>query len=240
MIDNFEIGKRIRSRREELGLTMQVVANEVNLNKSTIQRYESGNIKDIKIPVIESIGKSLNVDPMWLIGKSDYKSKSEEFEKVTYLSNLYFKSVMNCSEDKLLNEFETIILRGHFSELLLKYKEVLESYVDSKFLWESSKHNFEKLYEDRFNLSEIRELFLKQELYNKLNSVSVWLENLPNWISRNEKENNIINLKLSENKKPNEILSEMFTNIAAHDDDLNEDEKEDMDRRILEALKKRK
>ncbi|HBC2028633.1 TPA: helix-turn-helix domain-containing protein [Clostridium perfringens] len=226
MIDNFEIGNRIKKRRTELGLTMQKVADDVGLNKSTIQRYESGNIKDIKIPIIESIGKALNVDPMWLIGKSDYKSKSEEYEKVTYLSNLYFKSIMNWSEDKLLNESETIMLRGHFSELLLRYKTILESYVNSKSHWKLYQQNFENLYKDRFTALEIRELFLKQELDSNLNYISSWIESFPNWIAGNEKTiesnkeiNNVTNLSKREKQIWEEPGKEYLMPIASHDID---------------------
>ncbi|XZL44752.1 helix-turn-helix domain-containing protein [Clostridium perfringens] len=241
MIDNFEIGTRIKERRTELGLTMQKVADAVGLNKSTIQRYESGNIKDIKIPVIESIGKALNVDPMWLIGKSDYKSKSEEFEKVTYLSNLYFESVMNWSEDKLLDESETIILRGHFSELLLRYKEILESYVNSKIHWKSCQQDFENLYKDRFTSLEIRELFLKQELDNNLNSINSWIESFPNWVARNEKTTksnietiNVTTLSKREKQIWEEPGKEHLMPIACHDDNLTDEEKDFMDEAIAE------
>lgn len=65
------IGNRIRSRREELGLTMDDVAAEIGLNKSTIQRYESGSIRTIKLPVIEAIARVLDVDAAWLCCKTD-------------------------------------------------------------------------------------------------------------------------------------------------------------------------
>ncbi|WP_051931883.1 helix-turn-helix transcriptional regulator [Clostridium sp. KNHs214] len=100
MINNIEIGKRIKERREELGLTIQYIADKVKVHKSTIQRYETGNIKDIKIPVIESIAKALQVNPMWIIGEVNIKEMhSAEYEQVTYLSNIYFQGVMKWSED---------------------------------------------------------------------------------------------------------------------------------------------
>ena len=65
------IGYRIRSRREELGLTQDDLAKEIGLNKSTIQRYESGNISRLKLPVIDAIAQFLHVSPQWIAGKSD-------------------------------------------------------------------------------------------------------------------------------------------------------------------------
>lgn len=71
MLSNFEIGQRMRSRRKELGLTLQEVADRVGVQNSTIYRYEAGKIAKIKLPVIEAIASALNVNPSWLIGTID-------------------------------------------------------------------------------------------------------------------------------------------------------------------------
>lgn len=68
---NKEIGKRIHDRRQELDLTLQEIASEIGLAKSTILRYENGDIVSIKLPVIEAIARVLDVDPAYLLGKSD-------------------------------------------------------------------------------------------------------------------------------------------------------------------------
>lgn len=68
---NKEIGKRIRTKRLEKDLTMEELATMVGVARSTIQRYESGKIEKIKLPVIESIANSLGVNPAWLSLKSE-------------------------------------------------------------------------------------------------------------------------------------------------------------------------
>ena len=73
MEKNIEIGKKIKSTREELGLTLQYVADIVGVASSTIQRYESGNISKIKLPVISAIALALNLNPLWIVGKSTSK-----------------------------------------------------------------------------------------------------------------------------------------------------------------------
>lgn len=70
-MDNKLIGNRIESRRKSLGLTMEYVASEIGVAKSTVQRYEKGSIKKIKLPVLEAIARVLDVNPAWLCGKSD-------------------------------------------------------------------------------------------------------------------------------------------------------------------------
>lgn len=68
------IGNKIYSTRKEQGITLDDIALKVGVAKSTIQRYETGKIINPKLPVIESIANALNVNPAWLIGKSDIKT----------------------------------------------------------------------------------------------------------------------------------------------------------------------
>ena len=71
LLSNKEIGERISSTRDLRGLTLDDVAVHVGVAKSTISRYENGTISRIKLPVLESIAKVLQVDPNWLVGNAD-------------------------------------------------------------------------------------------------------------------------------------------------------------------------
>lgn len=68
---NVEIGKRIKEARDIQKVTLDDVAKKVGVAKSTVQRYENGKIKNIKLPVVESIANALNVNPAWIVGKSN-------------------------------------------------------------------------------------------------------------------------------------------------------------------------
>lgn len=68
---NKVIGERIETRRKQLGLTLDDIAREIGVAKSTIQRYERGTIETIKLPVIEAIANIMAVNPAWLCGKTD-------------------------------------------------------------------------------------------------------------------------------------------------------------------------
>lgn len=81
MEKNIEIGKRIKQRREELGMTQEELGNLLWLNKSTIQRYEAGKIAKIKLPVIHAMAKQLNVNPEWLILKTDQMGNFHEMNE---------------------------------------------------------------------------------------------------------------------------------------------------------------
>lgn len=66
-MNNEEIGNRIKNRRLSLNLTLKEVADIVGVANSTIQRYENGTIRQYKLPILESISKALDVNPVWLV-----------------------------------------------------------------------------------------------------------------------------------------------------------------------------
>lgn len=68
---NEEIGRRIQERRKALNISVVDIAAYTGLSKATIHRYENGEIQNIKLPVLETIASILNVNPLWLIGKSE-------------------------------------------------------------------------------------------------------------------------------------------------------------------------
>lgn len=179
------VGKRIKERRTELKITQQEIAEKIHVNKSTVQRYESGQVQDIKLPIIESIAHFLSVSPKWLLGLTDEKTYSEEYERVTHLMNLHFRSIVTWSEDELLDEKDTILIREHFYDLLIRYKKILETFVKIQSRWENSKNSLNSLYENR-SIEEVKELYLKNELETELQDAVNWINTFPNWIARNE------------------------------------------------------
>ncbi len=80
---NAEIGNRIKYARDLRDVTLDEIAKKVGVAKSTIQRYEAGKITTIKIPVVESIAIALNVNPAWIVGKSeDMELPSQKVPKI--------------------------------------------------------------------------------------------------------------------------------------------------------------
>lgn len=73
--NNQEIGDRIKSRRKELKITVDQIAEDSGLTRTTIYRYETGAIKQIKLAIIERLAEILKVNPEWIIGKSDLKER---------------------------------------------------------------------------------------------------------------------------------------------------------------------
>lgn len=114
-LSNMEIGARIKLCREEKELTQQNIADELGLNKSTIQRYEAGTIEKIKQPIIEAIAKLLNVNSCWLVGTSEEKTlKSDDYsstqtEKRLKLLARHLDEIPEENRNKILKNFEDTI-----------------------------------------------------------------------------------------------------------------------------------
>lgn len=59
---------RIKNSRERLGYSYQDLAEKTGLSKSTLQRYETGFIKNIPIQKLEVLASALEVTPNYLMG----------------------------------------------------------------------------------------------------------------------------------------------------------------------------
>lgn len=112
-----EIGDRIKSRRDELDMTLDEVAAKVGVSKSTIQRYENGLIGRIKLPVIESIADALWISPDWLVGVSEEKTADPKVDGLSPLEARLLDMFRQFSDDQK----EMILAQIEF--LLNKRKE---------------------------------------------------------------------------------------------------------------------
>lgn len=106
MIENNEIlGARIKRRREEMNISVAEIAEQTGLSRATIHRYESGDIKRLKLPVIESIAEMLNVTPEWIIGKTDDRHQAMPLYDVQHEGSTDIKYILeNLSEFILEHE----------------------------------------------------------------------------------------------------------------------------------------
>jgi len=66
-----DVGKRIKYIRDKRKKTLKEVAEYLGVAEATVQRYESGDIKNLKLDTITNIAQYLNVNPSYLMGWSD-------------------------------------------------------------------------------------------------------------------------------------------------------------------------
>lgn len=61
----------LRKRRKELGLTLAEIADKMGVSEATVQRWESGNIKNIPQGRISKLAELLCATPAYLMGWED-------------------------------------------------------------------------------------------------------------------------------------------------------------------------
>ena len=76
------IGKRIRERRKELKMSVDELAKRVGKDRSTIYRYENGDIGNMPLELVAPMVEALKMTPhellSFFVGKSEWLSKHSE------------------------------------------------------------------------------------------------------------------------------------------------------------------
>lgn len=62
------IGERIKERRIQLGFSVDELAQKIGKNRATIYRYESNDIENFPITILEPLAKVLETTPSYLMG----------------------------------------------------------------------------------------------------------------------------------------------------------------------------
>ena len=81
-------GERLRKRRMELGLTLEEVAEAVGVSKSTVLKWETGTIEDMRANKAAALAQVLNVSPLWVIGITDSRSGPPRTKRVPILGSI--------------------------------------------------------------------------------------------------------------------------------------------------------
>ncbi len=63
-----DIKDKIFTLRRELGLTLEEVANVVGVGKSTVRKWETGEIDNMKLDKVQLLAKALKTTPGYLMG----------------------------------------------------------------------------------------------------------------------------------------------------------------------------
>jgi transcriptional regulator with XRE-family HTH domain len=58
-------------------MSLNDVALKLGVNKSTILRYENGEISKVKAPIIDGLAKALHVSPHYLMGWEEEQKKND-------------------------------------------------------------------------------------------------------------------------------------------------------------------
>ena len=61
------VGERIKSRRKELGISADELAQLIGVDRTSMFRYEKGTIEKMPVRSLVPLAEALHVDPVWLL-----------------------------------------------------------------------------------------------------------------------------------------------------------------------------
>ena len=70
------VGQRIKQRRKELRISADALGEALGKDRSTIYRYEKGDIEKLPLDILEPIAKVLQTTPQYLMGWDDNKKEN--------------------------------------------------------------------------------------------------------------------------------------------------------------------
>ena len=112
-----EIKDLIKEKRQELGLTYEQLGNLIGVGKSTVRKWETGMIENMRRDNIIALSKALNISPAILMGwdvkeintqdKTNLNNLSKEYQKhledLRKLNDIGKKKVFTYTKDLLDN-----------------------------------------------------------------------------------------------------------------------------------------
>ena len=76
-----EFANKLKMLREESGLSLRALAEELNISKSALQQYESA-ISDPSMTVVRRIADYFDEDANWLVGITKVRTKGGNIKKM--------------------------------------------------------------------------------------------------------------------------------------------------------------
>jgi transcriptional regulator with XRE-family HTH domain len=101
------MAQRIKTLRKERGLTLEQVALVVGVGKSTVRKWETGMIANMKRDKIAALAKALNTTPAYLMGWEEVEQKNDVLADIILRAqndDQFFKAletIYNMEPDKL-------------------------------------------------------------------------------------------------------------------------------------------
>lgn len=146
------LNERIKSRRLQLNLTLLDVAEHLGVKEATAQRYESGEIKNIKHETIVSLSELFKCSPAYLMGWMD-QATLPNVENGFSQHDINIIKKYNSLDDKGKHTVNTV-LDMEYTRVHKPYLEVIAAHSDDyseeqRILMEKDLDMLEKLHERR-------------------------------------------------------------------------------------------
>lgn len=101
-----DMAQRIKNLRVSQNLTLEQVANEVGVGKSTVRKWETGMIANMRRDKIASLAKALHTTPAYLMGWIDEPHREITVDNLFRIETKKFPLLGNiaCGEPIMANE----------------------------------------------------------------------------------------------------------------------------------------
>ena len=76
------IGDRIKVRRKQLRMSADELGRRLGKDRSTIYRYEKGDIENLPLDILEPIAVALDTTPQYLMGWEQEQKKNDTISDV--------------------------------------------------------------------------------------------------------------------------------------------------------------
>ena len=76
------IGDRIKSRRKQLKMSADELGKRLGKDRSTIYRYEKGDIENLPLDILEPIAAALGTTPQYLMGWEEVQKKNDTLSDI--------------------------------------------------------------------------------------------------------------------------------------------------------------
>lgn len=107
------IGQRIKERRKALGISADALGKKLGKDRSTVFRYENGDIEKLPIDILRPIAEALLTTPEYLMGWSENeKEQPTDTDRLSEKRKKLMDFVMSVPDDKaemLLRVMKSIV-----------------------------------------------------------------------------------------------------------------------------------
>lgn len=109
-----EMAEKIKMLRSKHGLTLEEVGNIVGVGKSTVRKWENGEIANMRRDKIAKLAEALKTTPAYLMGWDEEKENNTDNQQQKLLSN--YAKLDNDDQNKLVDYSEELVNSDKYKE----------------------------------------------------------------------------------------------------------------------------
>ena len=106
------VGQRIKQRRKELRISADALGEALGKDRSTVYRYEKGDIEKLPLDILDPIAKILQTTPQYLMGWNEEEKptvKDDELSENIKMLVDFAKSVPDDKVELVLKVMKSIV-----------------------------------------------------------------------------------------------------------------------------------